>query len=143
MVKGLGMEGHVIVCGYGIVGQKVVEVLSERNINFVVIELDPKKVEHLKELGCTVIEGDATYSRVLKSAGIENAKAIAIVLDDDAKNLFTVLAAHDLNKRLFITARANDEFVREKLIEAGADYIVMPQKTASKEIVAEIVKLGS
>ncbi len=105
MVKGLGMEGHVIVCGYGIVGQKVVEVLSERNINFVVIELDPKKVEHLKELGCTVIEGDATYSRVLKSAGIENAKAIAIVLDDDAKNLFTVLAAHDLNKRLFITAR--------------------------------------
>ena len=143
MVKGLGMEGHVIVCGYGIVGQKVVEVLTERNISFVIIEIDSKKVNKLRELGYTVIEGDATYSRTLKSAGIENARAIAIVLDDDAKNLFTVLAAHDLNKRIFITARANDEFVREKLIEAGADYIVMPQRTASKEIVNEIAKLKS
>jgi len=137
------MEGHVIVCGYGIVGQKVVEVLTERNISFVIIEIDSKKVNKLRELGYTVIEGDATYSRTLKSAGIENARAIAIVLDDDAKNLFTVLAAHDLNKRIFITARANDEFVREKLIEAGADYIVMPQRTASKEIVNEIAKLKS
>jgi len=143
MVKGLGMEGHVIVCGYGIVGQKVVDVLTERNVNFVVVEMDPKKVEHLKELGYTVIEGDATYSKTLKQAGIEGARAIAIVLDDDAKNLFTVLAAHDLNKRIFITARANDEFVREKLIEAGADYIVMPQKAASREIVGEIVKMKS
>jgi len=140
MVKGLGFEGHVIVCGCGVVGQKVVDVLAERNIHFIAIEIDPKKVERLKEQGYNVIEGDATYSRTLKSAGIENAKAIAVVIDDDAKNLFTVLAAHDLNKKLFIAARANDEFVREKLIEAGADYVVMPQRTASKEIVSEINK---
>jgi voltage-gated potassium channel len=140
MVKGLGVENHVIVCGYGIVGQKVIDVLSERNVSFVVIEQDAKKVQHLKELGYNVIEGDATVSIVLKSAGIESAKAIAIVMDDDAKNLFTVLAAHDLNKSLFIAVRANDEFVREKLIEAGADYIVMPHISASKEIVSEIFK---
>lgn len=140
MAKGLGLDGHVIVCGYGVVGQKVIEVLTERNISFMVIENDPKKVEHLKELGYNVVEGDATLSRVLKIAGIETAKAIAVVLDDDAKTLFTVLAAHDMNKRLFIAARANDEFVREKLVEVGADYIVMPQRTASKEIVSEIMK---
>ena len=136
------IEGHVIVCGYGVVGQKVVDVLLNHNISFTIIENDAKKVEHVKSLGYRVVEGDATYSKVLKSAGIETAKALAIVLDDDAKNLFTVLAAHDLNKRLFIVARANDEFVREKLIEAGADYIVMPQRTASKEIVAEISGAG-
>ena len=79
MVKS-GMEGHVIVCGYGVVGQKVVDVLVEHGIRFIVIEIDPKKVEHLKELGHSVIEGDATYSRVLKSAGVEEAKAIAVVL---------------------------------------------------------------
>lgn len=140
MVKGIGLEDHVIICGYGAVGQKVAEVLSEHNIRFVIIETDPKKAEQLKETGHTVIEGDATYSVMLKNAGIETAKAIAIVLDDDAKNLFTVLAARDLNKKIFITARANDEFVREKLIEAGADYIVMPQATASKEIISELSK---
>lgn len=140
MVKVAALEGHVIVCGYGTVGQKVIEVLYEHGVHFVVIEVDSKKVEHLKELGYNVVEGDATYSKTLKTAGIDNAKAIAVVMDDDAKNLFTVLAAHDINKRLFIAARANDEFVREKLIEAGADYIVMPQRTASKEIVNELLK---
>lgn len=140
MVKGVSLEGHVIVCGYGIVGQKLIEVLYEHNVPFVVIEIDIHKVEHLRGLGYNVIEGDATFSKTLKSAGIDSAKAVAVVMDDDAKNLFTVLAAHDINKKLFIAARANDEFVREKLIEAGADYIVMPQRTASKEIVSEILK---
>ena len=140
MAKGLGFEDHVIVCGFGTVGQKVVDILTDKNVRFVIVENDPKKIEHLKMMGYTVIEGDATYSRTLKSAGIENAKAIAIVMDDDAKNLFTVLAARDLNKNIFIATRANDEFVREKLIEAGADYIVMPHIAASKEIVSELFK---
>ncbi len=140
MARISSMEGHVIVCGYGTVGQKVIEVLYEHGVRFVVIEIDPKKIEHLKELGYNVIEGDATISKTLKSAGIDTAKAIAVVMDDDAKNLFTVLAAHDINKRLFVATRANDDFVREKLIEAGADYIVMPQRTASKEILSELLK---
>lgn len=57
MVKGIGLEGHVIVCGYGVVGQKVVDVLLEHNMRFVIIESDPKKVEHLREQGYSVIEG--------------------------------------------------------------------------------------
>jgi voltage-gated potassium channel len=72
-----------------------------------------------------------------------SARAIAIVLDDDAKNLFTVITARDMRKDVFIATRANDAFVREKLIEAGANRIVMPQITASKEIMKEISKKGS
>ncbi len=132
------IDNHVIVCGYGVVGGKVVETLVSRDIKFVVIENDPKKVVRLNELGYTAIEGDATHSKVLRDAGIERARAIAICLDDDAKNLFAVLTARDINKKLFIAARANDEFVREKLIEAGADFIVMPQRAASAEIIKEL-----
>lgn len=143
MANRMGFDGHIIVCGYGVVGQKIVDVLLEYNMRFVIIENNQKKIEMLRELGYNVIGGDATYSKTLKSAGIENAKAIAVALDDDAKNLFTVLAAHDLNKKLFIAARANDEFVREKLVEVGADYIVMPQRTASNEILKEIKKIKS
>ncbi|MEM0149624.1 MAG: NAD(P)-binding protein [Candidatus Micrarchaeaceae archaeon] len=132
--------GHVIVCGFGILGQKVVDVLAEHSIKFVIIEIDPKVVGVIKEYGYEVVEGDATRSRTLRKANIETAKAIAIAMDDDAENLFTVLTARDLNKDIFIAARANDEFVRNKLVEAGADYVVMPQKAASKEIVDELLK---
>ena len=136
-------EGHVIICGYGVVGSKIVEQLLESGVSFVVVDTDLQKAEKLRGLGYSVVVGDATKSSVLKEAGIEGAKAVAVVLDNDAKNLFTVITARDLRKDIFIATRANDEFVKEKLIEAGANHIVMPQVTASKEILKEISKMRS
>lgn len=135
------MEGHVIICGYGIVGAKIAEQLIENGINFVVIDIDAALVQGLKEDGHNAICGDATTSTTLREAGIANAKAIAAVLDNDAKNLFIVITARDIRKDIFIATRANDEFVREKLVEAGANHIVMPQVSASKEIMKEISRM--
>ncbi len=129
---------HVIVCGCGIVGQRIAEVLKQNSIEFIVVELDAEKARELREKGYKVIAGDATFSNVLKSAYIETARAIAVVMDNDAKNLFAVLTARDLNKHIFIATRANDDFLKEKLNEAGADYVIMPQKSASKEILKEL-----
>jgi voltage-gated potassium channel len=134
------LSGHTIVCGYGVVGQRIVETLLEHGIKFVIVEYDHEVAKKSIEKGYTVIEGDATSSHVLKNAGVATAKAIAIAMDNDAKNLFAVLTARDMNKNIFIATRANDRLVREKMIEAGADYIVMPQNSASDEIVAEITK---
>lgn len=134
------LKNHVIVCGYGTVGQKVVDVLVERNVPFVIIDIDPKVAERFKNNNYKIIIADCTLSHTLKEAGIEDAKSIAIIMDNDAKNLFGVLTARDLNNSIFIATRANDDFVREKLVEAGADYIVMPQKAASREIIKELFK---
>jgi voltage-gated potassium channel Kch len=132
------LSNHVIICGYGRVGEKIVDVLSENNIGFIIIEINAEKAASLRERGYNVLQGDATMLSVLKAASIVTAKAIAIVMDDDAKNLFTILTARDINKNIFIATRANDAFLREKLIEAGADFVVMPQKSASHEILKEL-----
>ncbi len=132
------MTNHVIICGGGIVGQKIAAMLSEGNIPFIIIEQNEKTADKMRANGYQVLTGDATLSINLKQASISTAKAIAVVMDNDAKNLFAVLTARDLNKKLFIATRANDEFMREKLIEAKADYVIMPQKTASKEILKEL-----
>lgn len=129
---------HVIVCGYGIVGERVVAVLKDAGIEFVVIELEDNKVRELHDKGYAVVHGDATSSTVLEEASIGTAKAVAIVMDNDAKDLFSILTVRSINKDVFIATRANDEFLREKLIEAGADYVIMPQKSASKEILKEL-----
>ncbi|MCL4404920.1 MAG: NAD-binding protein [Candidatus Marsarchaeota archaeon] len=134
------LSGHTIVCGYGVVGQRIVETLVEHGIKFIIVEFNHDVAQKSRERGYNVVEGDATSSRVLKAAGIASAKAIAIAMDNDAKNLFTVLTARDLNKDIFISTRANDRLVREKMLEAGADHIVMPQMSASEEIIAEITK---
>ncbi|MGC8730502.1 MAG: NAD-binding protein [Candidatus Micrarchaeia archaeon] len=132
------LKDHVIVCGYGAVGTEVVEVVASKGIKVVIIDIDPAKIKKAEELGYLTIEGDATSSKILKKAGIEYAKAIAIVMDNDAKDLFAVLTARSISKSIFIATRANDEFVKQKLVEAGADFIVMPEVSATKEIIKEI-----
>ena len=140
MVKYPELRNHTIICGYGIVGKKIAEILDEHHIPFVIIDNDQKKVEEGLASGLKIIYGDATGSKTLREASIESAKMIAIVMDNDAKNLLTTLTARDLNKDIFIATRASDDFAREKLIEGGANYIVMPQKVASKEILKELFK---
>ncbi|MCL4381414.1 NAD-binding protein [Candidatus Marsarchaeota archaeon] len=132
------MSDHVIICGYGIVGQKVADVLAENGIKFIIIDSDKEKIDEAINNGYTAVLGDATRSNVLKDVSIITAKVIAIVMDNDAKNLFTLLTARDLNKKIFIATRANEDLLREKLIDAGANYVIMPQKSASKEVLKEL-----
>ncbi|MEM3781450.1 MAG: NAD(P)-binding protein [Candidatus Micrarchaeaceae archaeon] len=134
------LSNHVIVCGYGLVGEKIVELLQQYGIEFVVIEIDKAKADALKEKGINTVFGDATSSRVLKEAGIERAKAIAIATDDDAKNLFILIAAKSLNSKIIIATRANTELVRNKLKEAGAGFVATPNKSASEELFRELTK---
>ncbi len=138
MPKELG--DHIIVCGYGLVGEKIVDILQQHNVDLVVIDVDKAKIDALREKGIRSIVGDATSSKILKSAGIERARAIAVAMDDDAKNLFTVITAKSLNDKIIIATRANDEFLREKLKEAGAKFVATPNKSASDELFKELSK---
>ncbi|MDE1845705.1 MAG: NAD-binding protein [Candidatus Micrarchaeota archaeon] len=133
-------KDHVIICGYGVVGERIVEILQQNKVPCIVIEKDIKKVELIEERGIPFIVGDATSSKALKEAGIVDAKAIAIVMDDDAKNLFTVITAKSLNPKIVIATRSNDEFLKNKLEGAGANFIATPNISASTELFDEILK---
>lgn len=134
------LHDHVIVCGYGLVGEKIVDILLQHNIEIVVIDMDRAKLDVLDQRGVKTIVGDATSSKILRAAGIEKAKAIAVAMDDDAKNLFAVITAKSINEKIIIATRANDEFLREKLREAGAGFVATPNKSASEELFRELVK---
>jgi voltage-gated potassium channel len=136
----LELKNHIIVCGFGIVGEKVCEVLKENGKEFIVIEIDPKKVERLKEKKINYIIGDATSQKVLKAAGVENAKAIVTAIDDDVKNLFIIILSKELNKDIIIASRVNSEEALEKIRAAGASITVMPEYSAAKELSREIAK---
>ena len=137
---GNDIRDHVIVCGYGLVGENVVDILLQRGVKIVVIDQSKDVVGLLNEKGILAVQGDATSVKVLKSAGIERARAIAIAMDDDAKNLFCVITARSLNSRITIATRANDELLKEKLKEAGAAFVATPNKSASDELFKELVK---
>lgn len=123
------LRNHTIVCGFGRHAILVCEELTKQQMPFVVIETNPDKVEFLREGGDILfIEGDATEDSILFEAGIEHASALVVTLPADANNLFVVMSARQINPKLRIISRANNEADEVKIRRAGADHVVIPEK---------------
>lgn len=134
------MSGHEIVCGWGRMGQAVVDELRNRNRDVVVVERNPEKIERLRAQEVPVVAGDATTEVVLKSAGVLRARGLVACLNDDAHNVYTVLTARSLNPGLFIVARASEEGAEERILRAGANRAVNPYQLGGMRLAHMLVK---
>jgi len=90
-----GAVAHVIVCGLGAVGVRVVRGLLAEGRDVVVVERDPenRNLPAVQALRVPVIVGDATSPEVLRAAGLARAAAVAVMTSDHAANLETALTA--------------------------------------------------
>jgi len=129
MQKGLKeLTDHYIVCGFGRVGGRIAKELSARRVPFVVIDNDPQRIEQAEEDGFLFVQGDSTADQTLLDAGIERAKALITAVANEADGVFIVLSARQLNPGLFITARAESDEGKKKLMRAGANKVISPYK---------------
>ena len=100
------LQQHTVICGFGRHAGEVCKELSKQNLPFVVIELDPEKIEILRrDTPYLFLRGDATMDEVLIEAGIEHATSLILTMPQDANNLFVVLSARQLNPGLKIISR--------------------------------------
>ena len=134
------LHNHFIICGAGRVGSRIIGEMERAGQPFVVIERNAEKVAELSERGRHVLGRDATLDETLREAGIERARGLAACLPDDADNLYLVLTARDLNRQLYIVARAVQEEAEPKLIKAGASRVVAPIIISSHRMAQALMK---
>jgi voltage-gated potassium channel len=134
------LDQHYIVCGFGRTGRHVASEFFAEGIPFVIIDDNLEEVEEIKQLGYTVILGDATLDESLIRARIERANCLVTALPSDAENLYTVLSAKTLNPRIRAIARASNEEAVQKLQRAGADAVVSPYITGGKRLAAAALR---
>jgi voltage-gated potassium channel len=84
-------------------------------------------VKELLREGLNVIQGDARRRSVLLSAGIEQAKFICTLIDNDADNLYITITAKMLNPKIKVISRAGNLRYAEAMKGAGADEVVVPE----------------
>ncbi|OGB74073.1 hypothetical protein A2V68_02485 [candidate division Kazan bacterium RBG_13_50_9] len=120
------LKDHHIVCGFGRVGEKVVEELIKEGAPFVIIESDPDLAAECQAKGWLCLAGDATNENTLLEAGLMNAQGLIATLGRDSDNVLTVITAKTLNSGLFIVARANTDGAIAKLLRVGANRAVSP-----------------
>ena len=119
-----GLKNHYIVCGYGRIGQQIVQGYNQNNVPVVVLEQDPIRSARMLSDGVLCIEGDGADDDVLTQAGIERARCLIAVTPSDAVNTFVVLSARGLRPDLFIVARCDVPQNEAKLTRAGANRVV-------------------
>jgi len=139
MMKNISkLKNHFVICGYGRMGAVIAKELQEKDLDFVIIEVNDKKVEKIRSKGMFCVHGDATSEETLTAARVDNAAGVAIVLDTDQDNLFVTMSMKTTNPELFILSRCSLEDNNSKLIRAGANKVVNPY-TAGGHRMAEIL----
>lgn len=132
------LKDHVIVCGYGRIGQMLAHELKAGGAQFVVLERSDKRAEEARNHGYLTVQADATDETGLKLVGIDRARTLATVLPDDAANVFITLSARSLNRSIEIIARGEVPSTEKKLRHAGADKVVLPTHIGAERI-AEMI----
>jgi Trk K+ transport system NAD-binding subunit len=128
------MTGHVIICGYGRIGQMLADELKAGGADFVILEMNEARYRESLARGYPSVRGDATDEEVLQSVGISRARALATVVPNDAANVFITLSARNLNKQLEIIARGEAPSTKSKLLQAGANSVVEPTHIGAERI---------
>lgn len=128
------LDGHVIVCGFGRIGSMLAQELSAGQTPFIVLERSDRRFSEARDLGYLCLQADATDELTLQQAGVARARVLATVLPDDAANVFITLSARSLNPSLEIIARGEVASTERKLLQAGANRVVMPAHIGAERI---------
>lgn len=128
------LKDHVILCGYGRVGQEVAKVFGSEEATFVIIDENEEAIAKAIENGYLSLRGNATSDDILEEAGIHKAKGLVAALASDADNLYLTLSAKAMRPDLFVVARASTEESEAKLKRAGADRIILPYRIGGRRM---------
>jgi monovalent cation:H+ antiporter-2, CPA2 family len=136
------VSGHVIIAGYGRIGQIVGHLLAAEQIPYVAIEQSVPLVEAARKADRPVYFGDASRSDLLHAAGIERASAAIITLDqpEAAERLVAVLRRNHPDLR--IIARSRDAEHAHRLKQAGADDVILEALEPGLQMGAAALRLA-
>ena len=131
---------HVVVAGYGRVGQVIVSILQSQGYLVLVIENSEASVQRLRMRQIPYIFGDADSELVLEKAHLETAKALAIALPDPASTRLLLKNALTIAPDLDVIARSHSNKEIDILAQMGAKEVVQPEFEAALELGNHLLK---
>ena len=136
-----GLEGHVLIVGFGRIGQNLATLLAEDQFDYLALDLDPARIRHARQAGLRVVFGDATQRAVLEGVGVARASALVITHDRFEAARATVALARHMNPDLAILVRTRDDRHIDELLDAGATEVLPEGLEASLMLGAQLLLL--
>jgi monovalent cation:H+ antiporter-2, CPA2 family len=134
------LESHVIIVGFGISGRNLARSSKVAGIPYTILEMNPDTVKDFKQQGEPIHFGDATHMTVLEHAAIQQAKAVAVVVNDPIAAKRIVKIAREINPSIYIIVRTR--YVQEMplMLKLGADEVIPDEFGTSIEIFSRVLK---
>jgi CPA2 family monovalent cation:H+ antiporter-2 len=137
----LAKREHVIICGFGRVGQNLARVLESRGFEYIALDLEPHRVRDARQAGDPVVYGDATNPEVLSALGIDRASVVVISFADPAIAVRIVNAVRSLRQDVAVLVRTHDDVAVSTLQSAGATEVVPEIFETSLSLVSHVLLL--
>ncbi len=132
---------HVIICGFGRVGQNIARVLEQTGFEFIALELDAYRIRAGRQAGDPVIYGDAGQAKVLENVGLAHASCVVVTFANPEVALRILRAVRELRGDVPILVRTQDDTKLEQLQSAGATEVVPETFEASLMLLSHLLLL--
>jgi CPA2 family monovalent cation:H+ antiporter-2 len=140
-VRSLAEREHVLLCGFGRVGQNLARILEEEGFEYVAVELDPERARLAREAGDAVIWGDASNRHILQLAGLQHARVVVVTLPSGWATLQILHTLRGADVEAPILVRARDDTQLELLQQAGATEVVPETLEASMMLASHMLAM--
>jgi CPA2 family monovalent cation:H+ antiporter-2 len=137
----LAERDHVILCGFGRVGQNIARVLESQGFEFLAIDLDPARIRLARQAGDPIVFGDSSDEELLRNVGLEAASAVIITFANPAVSVGIVRAVRRMRADVPVLVRTQDDAGIEELSAAGATEVVPETFEASLMLVSQVLML--
>jgi CPA2 family monovalent cation:H+ antiporter-2 len=137
----LAKREHVVLCGFGRVGQNIARVLESQGFEYLAIDLDPARIRVARHAGDAVVFGDSADEELLQRAGLQAASAVIITFANPAVSVGIVRAVRRLRADVPVLVRTQDDAGLAELTEAGATEVVPETFEASLMLVSQVLML--
>jgi CPA2 family monovalent cation:H+ antiporter-2 len=132
---------HVVICGFGRVGQNIARVLEQTGFEYLALDLDTYRVREGRQAGDPVMYGDAGQLEVLQNVGLARARCVVITFANPAVSLRILRSVRALRADVPVLVRTQDDLRLEELQAAGATEVVPETFEASLMLLSHLLLL--
>tara|TARA_R110000737_G_scaffold1598_10_gene4763 strand:- start:10613 stop:12538 length:1926 start_codon:yes stop_codon:yes gene_type:complete len=136
------LSDHVIICGFGRIGQTVSRFLKQESIDFVAIDIDPLRTTKARDAGENVLFGSSRQAELLHAAHLSKAKLVVIAFGEDKQSLDVIQKVRSLAPDVPILVRTRNDDQLDELHAAGANEVVPESLEGSLMLVSQVLSLS-
>jgi len=137
----LARREHVVLCGFGRVGQNIARVLESLGFEYLALDLDPARIRLARQAGDAVVYGDSADEDLLRQVGVDVASAVIVTFANPSVSVGIVRSVRRLRADVPVLVRTQDDVGLSELTEAGATDVVPETLEASLMLVVQVLLL--